>query len=871
MRRLRRLWQRLGNVVLRRRHDERLREEADWHVEMETEANLRAGLPPVEARRQARLSFGSLEATRERFHEEEGLPVIENLLLDYRSGLQALRLSPIFSTVALLSLTLVIAVNVFVFSVGRSLLTSPLGISRPDKVYQLRPSTWENWKLLTTSLPVFIDLRQRNRTFVDLAGVNGYSHGAMEWAGKSFQVQGDEVTGNYFSLLGVTAQLGSSFSLAGSDASTIVLSNDLWHKAFTADPGIIGKTVLLGKHSYRIIGVAPATFHGTERLSWPDYWSRLEISREGSDTNQRSATLLTVLGRLRDDSSIQAATTDLDAISRQLSLERPETDKAEAYRLVEPGLFGDMRKVVWDVLLKVALFACVVLLAGMVNLSCLLAARFAHRGREMGFRLSLGSTFARLAQQLTIENAILCVSGGGLGTLLALGLLAAARKVNSTFGTIRIPLHATALMMGLFFTGTCLVLLTVPVLLYLCREKLQRSRPHALGFELAVQESKLRDFLLIGQIALCTLLAAASVISVDRVLALRSLHLGFVPYGVSVATFDSDNTANTGVDPRALLAAITQAPQVAAAGAISRLPMTGGLQGVPVFRQNAQSHVLAYASATPYVFSISPGYLHAAGTALLSGRDILWSDDASHARIAVVNSAFARQLWGQQHVEGRIFQLEGQATTIVGVVEDGDYHDLDEEHHPVVFRSIAQQPSKSFALLVRTGIFTDQVRKSLADTLHRLAPSETFIIHDWSESLRLGLFPSQVEAFALGINGTLAALLAMTGVAGAVAYNVEIRSKELAIRIALGARRAHLLLVASGRPLSLLLVGIVLGYGLGISAERVLVPNLQRSILSMPQLLLISATAILGCGVSASVYPVWKVTQLEPSEVIRQE
>lgn len=875
MKRLRRSWLRATNFVMRKRDDERLLEEVECHIEMETEAHLRMGLPSAEARRQAKLSFGSIEAKRERFHEEQGLPVIENLLLDYRSGLQALRFSSILSLVAMLTLALVIAVNVFVFSVGRALLTSPLVISRPDRVYQLRPSAWESWKLLTTSLPVLMDLRQRNHTFVDLGGVNGYSHGVMEWAGKSFPVRGDEVTGNYFTLLGVPAQLGLNFSLASPDVSTIILSNDLWCSAFNANLDVIGKTVLLGRHPYRIVGVAPPDFHGTERLLWPDYWTRLQGSLGAADAAQRSAVSLTILGRLKDDSSSQAAVADLNTISRQLSLEHPETDRATSFRLVEPGLFGDMRKVVWDVLLEVALFAGVVQLAGIANLSCLLTTRFARRSREMGFRLALGSTFARLAQQFTIENAILCSVGGGLGTLLALALLTGAGRVNSPFGKIHAPLHETALILGLLFTGTSFVLLTVPVLLYLCQEKLHRSKRPALGFEVIVQESKLRDFLLIGQIALCTLLAAASVTSVARVVALRNMHLGFDPNGVFVATFDPNDASakdmNSGTEPRVLLAGISQAPEVTAAGEISRLPMTGGLRGVPVFRQDAQSHVLADAIASPYVFSISPGYLHAAKTSLLSGRDVLWSDDARHARVAIVNSAFARQVWGQDDVVGRFFQFEGRATTVVGIVEDGKYHDLGEEHHPVVYLSLGQQAPESFALVLRTQESTERSRRSLADTLRRVAPEENFLVQEWSETLRLDLFPSQVEAFALGVTGAIAALLSMTGIAGAVAYNVDIKTKELAIRMALGARRPHLLVVASGKPLGLLIIGVVFGCILSSWVERILAPDLQRSLLSTPQVLLISALAIFTSGVSASAYPTWKVTRLEPSEVIRQE
>ena len=796
---------------------------------------------------------------------------MENLLLDYRTGLQSLRFSPIFSAVALLNLTIIIAVNVFVFSVGRVLLTGSMGIAQPEQVYQLRPSTWENWKLLTTSLPVLLDLRHRNHSFVDLAGVNGYSRGAMTWAGRGFQVQGEEVTGNYFSLLGVRMQLGTGFSLAARDAATIVLSDDLWRSRFGGDRQVVGKMAMLGRQSYRIAGVAPASFHGTERLLWPDYWTRMELPSALANTEQRAASSVTVLGRLRDDATSESAVTDLDTILRQLAGEHPGSDRAMACRLVTPGLFGDMRKVVQEVLLKAELFSGVVLLAGLVNLSCLLVARLAHRVREMGFRLALGSTFARLAQQLAVENAILCFVAGGLGTVLSLGFLAAVRTMASPFGVIHVPLHTTALWMSLLFTVTSFVLLTVPVLIYVCREKLRRCQPHSLGFAVSLQESTLRDVLLVGQIALCTLLAAASAVSVNRAVSLRSLHFGFVPAGAYTATSDADRNSEGRAGLQALLVSLSHVSGVTASGAVSRLPMTGGLQGSPAFHQDAKSHALADATSWPYVLSVSPGFFHAAGTALLSGRDVRWADNLSRPQVAVVNRALAHQLWGQNDVEGRIFQLEGKDTTVIGVVEDSKYHDLDEEHYPVAYRPFEQRPSDSFSLVLRANDSGNQTEKSLTNALHKTAPDDDFLVRDWSESLQVDLFPSEAEAFVLALTGAIAGVLSIIGVAGAIAYNFEIRTKELAIRIALGARRAHLLLVASGRPLCLLLAGIGVGCCIGLPAERVLAPDFHGASLSLPELLLLGAATILLCGLSASAYPVWKLTQLEPGLVVRQE
>src|ERR1019366_9103513 len=234
MRAVNRSFTRLLNFTTRRRGDERLREEIESHIATQTEENIRAGMTPEEGRRQARLKFGAVDAVREDCHGEEGLPFVENLLLDVRYALRVLRKSPAFTVVALLTLMLGIGANVVVFGVLNAVLLHPLEVSDPESLYQIRHKPWMSGRLLTTSYPAFEDFQHRNTTFSGMAAINAYSHVELSWRNAVMEISGDEVTGNYFDLLGVQPEAGRFFHAAdehGPDsAPDVVLRRALWRR-----------------------------------------------------------------------------------------------------------------------------------------------------------------------------------------------------------------------------------------------------------------------------------------------------------------------------------------------------------------------------------------------------------------------------------------------------------------------------------------------------------------------------------------------------------------------------------------------------------------------------------------------------------------
>src|ERR1043166_5062677 len=348
---------------------------------------------------------------------------MSDLLLDVRYALRVLWKSPAFTLVALVTLMLGIGANVVVFGVINAVLLHPLDVSDPENLYQLRIGEWTSGKLLTTSYPAFQDYRQRNTTFSEIAGYDGFSRGRLSWGNSVKNVSGYSVTGNYFEMLGVQPGLGRlihpSDEHGPNSAPYIVLSDGLWRNAFNADPDVIGMTVRLNKDSFTVVGVAPARFHGTEQLEWPDYFIPVVNRFDAEYLANRTGRPLTVLGRLKPGVTPQQAVENLSAIATELAKEYPKTDTGVPLRLVRPGLQGDAGDVIRGFLCSVTGLALLVLGAAAPNLASLFPARTSARSGELPMRVALGASGWRLVRQLMTEAVVLSILGGAAGLVIA--------------------------------------------------------------------------------------------------------------------------------------------------------------------------------------------------------------------------------------------------------------------------------------------------------------------------------------------------------------------------------------------------------------------------------------------------------------------
>ncbi len=818
---------------------------------------------------------------------EEGPPFVENLLLDIRYALRMLRKSPAFTVVAFLTLTLGIGANVVVFGVLNSVLLHSLDVRDPQSLYQVRHKPWMSGRLLTTSYPAFEDFRRRNTTFSQMAGIYAYSHAALSWRDTVINIAGDEVTGDYFDLLGVQPEAGRLFHAADehgqNSAPYVVLSHALWVRAFHGDPGIIGTTVELNKHPFTVIGVAPVPFHGTERFVFPDYWIPMVNQEQVEGWNSlhnRTSMTVTVIGRLKPGVTPQQATDNLNAIVAQLAKEYPDTDDGQPLRLIHPGLIGDEGDVIRGFLWSVTLLALLVLAAACANLSSLFAARTADRSRELAVRMALGSSRRGLARQLLTEAALVSLMGGAAalgGAYLLLGWL--NRLPPFVESHVAARLDARVCLVALAFTLVSTLLFGLVPASQAWQSSPSQMMKSGLADAIHLRRFAMRDLLLGAQIAICTLLVTASLVAVRGMV--RALHvpLGFQPKGAMLVDMDfgpsEPSPAQTGdvvlEKQKAAIDAVLKIPGVTAVGTVSRTPFTGGMHGVPVFQPGTADFKLNNAVLAPYEFTISPGYLGAAGTRLLRGRDVSWQDSPETPYVAVVNETFARQMWRESSAVGQHFLLSGHLTEVVGVAEDGKYHDLQESPQPVLYVPWAQNLQSESIFVVRSQRAPSETTAALGRTLGAIEPDRAITVQNWLDALDGELFPARAATVALGAMGFLAAMLAVTGIFGMAAYNVSKRMKELGIRVALGARKIQVMFNAVGRPLVLLAAGSVIGLSAGFFASRLLQQIVFQANPGDPLVVGGAVVTMALLGVAASAIPARRALAVDPSRLMREE
>jgi len=806
--------------------------------------------------------------------------VMHDLVLDLRYALRGLWKSPAFTLVALLTLMLGIGANIVVFGVVNAVLLHPLDVSDPQNLYQLRLKPWTSFKLLTTSYPAYEDLRRRNTTFSGMAGFDGFAEATLRWGNTVKSVTGYAVTGNYFDLLGVQPEVGRFIHEADehgpNSAPYLVLSNDLWRSAFNADPGVVGTTVRIDRDPYTVIGVAPAQFHGTEKFDRPDYW--IPFVNWGQQRLQdRTSISVTVLGRLKPSVTPRQAAENLSAIAAQLAKDYPKTDTGMPLRLVRPGLFADDGDVIRGFLYSVTGLALLVLVAACANLASLFAARASDRSRELALRVALGASHWRLVRQLMTEAMVVSLIGGTAGLVTASLLLGVLNRWDSPYGHLAVNVDARVYFVALILTPiSALFFGIVPA-----RQAWQSSPLQAMKSgpvdSMPLRRFASRDLLLGAQITICMLLVTASLVAVRGMVRLLHAPLGFQPQDVMLAETDLKLVEPGGDVPiekkKAMIEAVQNIPGVVAAGAVNRVPFNGGLRGVPIFQPGTTEFTLNNSVLAPYVFTISPGYLEAAGTRLLGGRDFSWQDTTQTPYVAIVNETFARKMWGDTSAIGQRFIVRGHLTEVVGVVEDGKYHNMQESPQPVAYLSLSQNEQNQMIFVARSQRAQNEMAATLERTLNALEPDARIKVQSWLEVLGglNALFPARAASVALCIMGLLAAMLAVTGIFGMAAYNVSRRMKELGIRVALGARTKHVMSTAVGRPIVLLVVGSLLGLLSGVLASRLLGHIVYQANPRDPVVVVGAVLTMALLGIAASAIPALRALAVDPAQLLREE
>ncbi len=846
MRQVRAALARLAGVFTGHRADEELREELQAHLEMATAENIRRGMPPDEARRQALLASGGLTQAAEAVRDQRGLPWLESLAADIRYALRSLRHSPAFTSVVVVTLALGIGANTAIFSVVRGVLLKPLPHRDGDRLIYLRHSMdGPGGANLTFSVPEVRDFRNG---VPSLAGIAEYS----SWTAIHQGNEGAErisvglVTGNYFDVMGLRPVLGrlTGPSDDGPGVPPVaVLTHEYWMKRFGADASIVGKQVTLDKKPVTVIGVLqPAPF-------FPDRVDAL-LNMVNSD-HHLSATMVEgrthrmteVVARFAPGATLDQARTQVAAVYARMQGEFQEAyDPGSHYRVaVIPfkEVLGERARLVLWLLMGTAAFVLIIAAANVANLTLMRGVRREH---ELVARAALGAGVARLRRLLLAENLVLALMGAILGVIIAIGglrlLVSLAERYSPRASEIRLDLVVLGFALALSVT----VALLLSFLASLPKEGTFAARIAAGAWRMSgsLRKQRLQRALVVAQIAVSVVLLAGAGLLTRTMIRLSQVHTGLGTEEVLTMQVPLLTTTELLFNPAADAAAkqryeemrreVAALPGVIEAGVGSPLPLR--LSGV-VFEVKAEGKALAAGEAMPRaeLRTANPEFFRAAGIPLLQGRPFAATDGAGTGKVVILNQTLADRLFpGEDPVGQRIAwtgevlkftPISGEWRTIVGVAGNTQDGGLDAEPSPVVFMPFAQMLAFSGGLVIRADSNVARLTGAATRIVRRIAPTAPIEnVMTVAQYKDRSVSPRRLNAALVSSFGILAVIIAAVGIAGVLAFSVSARTNEIGIRMSLGAdgSRVQRMILSEGGVL--LAIGLVLGVAGAFFASR---------------------------------------------------
>ncbi|HEX5964699.1 MAG TPA: ABC transporter permease [Pyrinomonadaceae bacterium] len=815
---------------------------------------------------------------------------MQNFLQDVRYGLRMIVKAREFTALALLALALGICANTTIFSFINGLVLRPLtGVKDPDRLVAVYTSDFSSGLYGSSSYPDYLDFRSQADAFEDLAAHESALLNLTGEGDGAERLRGRYVTSNYFTILGVNARFGRTLQAADdtpSAAPAIVISDDLWQRRFNSDPNIVGRTLKLNTQSYTIVGVIESSFRGL-RLGPPlQFWLSMP-AHEQFTSGGRGDRAIDIVGRLRPGVTLEQAQGQMTTIGARLAQAYPETNKGIFGRPDEPRPItvlheGRLRPEgqlgVWRI--SILLFAVVglVLLIACANVANLLLARASVRGREIAVRLAVGASRGRLIRQLLTESVLLALIGGALGSLLTQWTArvlpsffpdSAAQGVDFSFDwRVLVFTLGVSVLTGVLFG-------LVPALQTTRPDLVSSLKDDSIGsINQRFRRLGLRDALVISQLALSLVLLISAALFVRSLRHAVNFDPGFAAQSLVTAALDTRAARFNREQGQAFYEQMTErmrnVPGVSAATFTVVVPITGGGQRRNVEIQGYQRQASEDMELNTNV--VGSDFFRTLDIPIVRGR-AFGPQDRTGAGVAIVNEEFARRYFNGDALGQRLkVDSEGEYLEIVGIARTAKYRDLREEPLPFIYLPLSQNYQPDMTLIVRTAGNPATLLGTLRNEMNQVNKAvAVFSVQMMSETIAGQLAVDRMIAVLLSVFGGAALLLAAIGIYGVMGYAVAQRTREIGIRVALGAERADIMSLIVRRGFVLTVIGATIGLALAFALTRALKSLLFGVSATDPLTFSAVVTLLVAVAMLACYFPARRATKVDPIVALRNE
>jgi len=880
-----RIWLRLRAALRRRAADRELDEEIRFHLEREHEKNVTAGMTDADAWRRAYVSFGGVQQVREAHREVRGLPWMADAGGDARVALRALARRPALAGAAVITLALGIGANTAIFSAVDAAMLRPLPFPAPDRLVMLGENNPEmNWHMESVAGANYLDWKEQVRAFQDIAAyTSGTGHATLTGAGDPQLLTLEAVTGNFFTVLGGRAQLGRGFvddETWDTTHATIVLSDRAWRTHFGADPGVVGRTIHIDGRPTQVIGVMPSgfTFPSSTVDAWyTQGWDRASRTKVWF----RRAHWLRAIARLKPGVSVDEANAQFQVVVRRLQQQYPVTNRVMGAGMVplHTYLVGDTR----TALLVLLAASGLLLLIACANVGNLMLVHANGRAPEVALRLALGAGPWRLTRQMLTESLVLSSLGGAAGFALAwFGTRAiTALAPERTLPDSGIHIDWSVLAYTLVITTACGVLFGIAPALWSAR----RAPGDALkeggrGPHEGRRVRRWGETLAVAEIALALTLSSGGGLLVRSLWRLAHVPPGFDPHGVLAVGLELpqaryDTTPKVNAFDDALIARVRALHGVTDAAIVSHLPLTG-TEWTSSF-SIAGRRPGEYGSEVAHR-EVGPDYFRMMREPLLAGRPFNRTDRDGSPRVVLINDVVARRFFpgqdpiGQRLTFDKVPDSSSVWRTVVGVVGSEHQISLDAEPRIEIFTPQEQDPSGDIFLMVRATGDPMPLLPQVRAVLHDLDPEQAIVeVHTLDDVVATSMARARFLTTLLLVFATVGLALAVVGVYGVMAQLAQRRTREMGIRLALGAPARAVRWLIVRHALGMVVPGLVIGTVAALLATRALRSVLYQVAPSDPLTFVAVPLALAVSALVASWMPAAQVSRADPAQALHVE